>query len=126
MSLNPNYAQAPLIGMAQISSANTNRDGTGTLVSVVTATPNGSRIERIRIQATVTTTAGMVRLFLFDGTNNRLYMEIPVTAATPSGTVAAFSYEGAVSDLVLPTGWILKAAPHNAETFNVQAFGANF
>ncbi|NBX74718.1 MAG: hypothetical protein EBQ89_10555, partial [Alphaproteobacteria bacterium] len=71
MATDPNFAGTPLAGNAQISTANTNRDGTGTLGTVVTAGASGSRIEEIVIEATGTTTAGMIRLFLNDGTNTR-------------------------------------------------------
>lgn len=132
MATDPNFAGTPLAGHGQISAANTNRDGTGTIVTIVTAGAGGSRIEEIVIEATVTTTAGFVRLFLNDGTNTRLWREVAVTAATPSGTVAAFTASVRNDTrpdlplLVLPTGWSLRAATHNAETFNLFAFGGSF
>lgn len=132
MATTPNFADIPLVGLGQISAANTNRDGTGTIVTIATAGASGSRIEEIVVQAAVTTTAGMVRLFLNDGTNTRLWREVPVTAATPSGTVAAFRAMVRNDDrpdlplLLLPTGWSLSAATNNAETFNVFAFGGSF
>ena len=132
MATDPNFAGTPLAGNAQISTANTNRDGTGTLGTVVTAGASGSRIEEVVIEATGTTTAGIVRLFLNDGTNTRLWREVAVTAATPSGTVLAFTASVRNDTrpdlplLVLPTGWSLRASTHNAETFNVFAFGGSF
>jgi hypothetical protein len=132
MATQAQYAAVPKVGIGQLSTANTNRDGTGTLATVFTAGANGSRIERIVIQATGTTTAGMVRLFLHDGTNARLYEEVPVSAVTPSGTTAAFfeTLEAfgtpRLMPLVLPTGWSLRASTHNAESFNVIAVGGDF
>src|SRR5687768_13268335 len=123
MATTPAFAATPIIGRAQIATANTNRDGTGTMGTVATGSTNGTLINRIRIAATVTTTAGMIRLFIYDGTNTRLWLEIPVVAITPSATVAAFAYELAVSDLVLPNTYELRAATEKAETFNVLAFG---
>jgi hypothetical protein len=102
-----------------VSTANTNRDGTGTIVTVFTAGASGSRIDDIVVTATGTTTAGMVRLFLNDGTNTRLWAEIPVTAVTPSGTVQAFTSSMLNQALILPNGWSLRAATNNAETFNI-------
>lgn len=110
-----------------ISTANTGRDGTGTIGTVYTAGAQGSLIELIRVIATGTTTAGMVRLFLHDGANARLYTEIPVTAITPSATVEAFEAEYVpTKPLVLPTGWSLRASTHNAEEFVVRATGGNY
>ncbi len=123
----PIFTLTPQIGMVQISTANANRDGTGTLGTVLSGAVNGTRVDRITVTATVSTTAGMVRLFLYDGTNTRLFYEIPVTAITVSASVAGFTQTIALANgLVLPSGWSLKAATHNAETFNVLAFAGDF
>lgn len=115
------------IGHVVISTANTNLDGTGTLGTVITAGAEGTLVELVRVKATVTTTAGMVRLFLHDGTNARLHKEIDVTAATPSGTVKSFEAEYTpTKPLKLPTGWSLRASTHNAESFVVEALGGNY
>lgn len=119
MSATSNYAATPKTAVAQVSTANTARDGTGTLATVFTAGASGSRIDDIAITATGTTTAGMVRLFLHDGTNARLWREVAVSAITPSATVSPFSSLLGSLALVLQTGWSLRASTHNAETFNV-------
>lgn len=119
MSTSANYASTPRAAVGQVSTANTNRDGTGTLATIFTAGSSGSRVDDIVIQAVGTTTAGMVRLFLHDGTNARLWGEVPVTAVTPSATVQAFTSSLLNQALVLPSGWSLRASTHNAETFNV-------
>lgn len=116
------YAAVPRAAVAQVSTANTNRDGTGTLVTVLSGGANGTRVDDLVVQAVGTTTAGMVRLFLSldGGTTNRLLREVAVSALTPSGTVPAFRAE--LSDLawLLPTSSAqLRASTHNAETFNI-------
>jgi hypothetical protein len=132
MATTVNYANAPRNSVGQISVANSARDGTGTIVSVFAAGTNGSRIDVITVKATATTTAGMVRLFLHDGTNARLWTEVPVTATTPSGTQPSFEANltsGNLSSLLplhLQSGWSLRAAPHNAEAFNVIGRGSDF
>lgn len=116
------YAATPRAAVAQVTAANTNRDGTGTLVTVFTGASTGSRIDDLVVQATGTTTAGMVRLYLSldNGTTNRLIHEIPVSAITPSGTVAAFKAQLFDLALLLPNASaLLRAATHNAETFNI-------
>jgi hypothetical protein len=119
MAINAQYASTPRAALGQVSTANTARDGTGTLATIFTAGSSGSRIDDIKIQATGTTTAGAVRLFLHDGTNARLYDEILVPAITPSTTVEAFSATLVNQAIVLPNGWSLRASTNNAETFNV-------
>jgi len=126
------YASTPKVGIGLLSVANTNRDGTGTLAIVLTAGANGSRIDALVLQATGTTTGGMIRLFVHDGTNARLYAEVPVQAATPGGTVAAWTARLNTNTatqflpLIIPSGYSLRASTNNAETFNVIALGGDF
>lgn len=124
MATNPNYASTPRSAVAQISAANTARDGTGTIVTVIAGAANGTRVDDIIIQATGTTTAGIVRLFLSldNGTTNRLIREVEISARTPSGTTPAFRAELLDLGIILPNAnALLRAAPHNAEAFNVIA-----
>jgi hypothetical protein len=119
MAVQAQYASTPRAAVGQVSVANTNRDGTGTLATIFTAGSSGSRIDDIKIQATGTTTAGVVRLFVHDGTNARLLAENLVTAVTPSTTVEAWSTTLLNQAIVLPNGWSLRASTNNSETFNV-------
>lgn len=125
----PIFPIIPVVGLGQVSAANTNRDGTGTLVSILTGGANGTRIHKIIVYATVTTTAGMVRLFITGGGNTRLWREVAIPALTVSATVMAHSEivelfgEGA---LHLPSTYILKASTHNAEAINVIAEGGDY
>jgi hypothetical protein len=112
----PTFTDTPKVGIVVISTANTNRNGTGTIGTVFTAGTDGSYISKITIKATGTTTAGMVRLFIHDGTNARLLREVDVSALTPSATVKSFSGEITYSEgLIIPTGYSLGASTHNAE-----------
>lgn len=126
MALSPVFAVTPIIGMAQVSAANTNRDGTtGTYVTLVTAGASGTRIAEIVTQAAVTTTAGMVRLFLTDGSTTRMFDEVSIAAATVSATVKGNRVSTTYNNLVIPSGWSIRASTHNAEAINVWALGAN-
>lgn len=127
MSTTPIFVTVPLISGCNISTANTNRDGAGTLGTACTGSAGGTRISRINITALGTTTAGMIRLFIDDGSAIRLWREIPVTAITPSASVAAWTgnlFLSGESALVLPENYVLKASTHNAETFSVVVEGA--
>jgi hypothetical protein len=121
----PIFAQALRQAVAAISTANTNRDGSGTVGTIFTAGTNGSRITRVDIAATGTTTAGVVRLYIHNGSTAFLWREVLVGAITPSATIAAFR-RSIVTDIELPSGYSLRASTHNAETFNVHAFGMDF
>jgi hypothetical protein len=127
MSTSPIFVGTPKAWQNQISAANTARDGSGTLVTIAAGGPNGSRISSVKAVAAATVTAGVVRLFLNDGTNKRLLKEILVPATTPSTSVETWSADYTFVDgLVLANGWSLMAATNNAETFNVFALGGDF
>lgn len=132
MASTPSYASVlPRVAVGVISTANTNRDGTGTgpATAIFTAGASGSKIEEIRVKARGTTTAGMVRIYLWDGsgTDGHLIEEVPVTAITVSSTVEAWE-SGALTfdNLFIPTGWSVTASTHIGETFGVFVFGSDF
>jgi hypothetical protein len=126
MAASPVFAVTPRIGAVQLSVANTNRDGTtGTYGTLISAGNSGTRIAEIAVQATGTTTAGMVRLFTNDGTNNRMFDEISVAAASPTASVKATRISTTYTNLTLPSGWSIKASTHNGEVINVFALGAD-
>lgn len=128
----PSYAATPKCGIGQISTANANRDGTGTIDTIFTAGASGSRIDAISLKAVSTTTAGMIRLFIHDGTNARLLTELPVIAITPSATLPSWEAQLNTNTMtqflpiILPTGYSLRASTEKAETFNVIAEGGDF
>lgn len=120
MASNAQFVGTPKNGVAQVTVANTNLDGTGTLATVYTAGATGSRIDSLLVHATATTTAGMIRLFISDGASNRLIMELPVVAVAPASAIPAWSATvNFPNGLVLQATWLLKASTHNAETFNI-------
>lgn len=125
----PIFPVAARVGVANISSASAIRTTTGVtgLTSLFVAGTNGSRIDRIRVKATATTTNGMVRIWIYSGSGNaQLLFEIPVTALTPSATVASFDTYLNVDMENLPSGYTLYATTEKAEAFNVMAFGGDW
>lgn len=125
----PIFPVAPVVAIANISTANTSRTATGVtnLTLVRAGGTNGTRVDRIRIQATATTTAGMVRLWLYSGSGNaQLRHEEPVSAITPSATVASFNTEITFADLLIPTGWSLYASTEKSEAFNIILHGGDY
>lgn len=124
MSTSANFASTPVSGSARISTANTARDGTGAIAIVYTAPAGGARIDDVTIAAIGNTTAGMIRMYLHDGTAYRLFRELNVSVVTPSGTVPAFIAQLSNLGLVLPSAWSLRVSTHNAESFDVTVTAA--
>ena len=134
MATSPAFASTPKVGVATISTANTASDGTGTIGTIFTAGTSGSRVDKIVVVAiSASTSLGMIRLFIHNGTTAFLYKEIPVSAGT-SGVGSAAMHFGAELDLevlgsalpiFLPTGYSIRASTHIAESFNVICIGAD-
>lgn len=140
MATSAQYSTSPTIDVSQISTANTNRDGSGTTVEIAagpttaSASGVGKRIVGVLVQATGTTTAGTIRFFISvdGGTTKRLIEEVIVSAITVGASTPAWSASvpGLVG-VVLP-GQVssntqkLYASTEKGETFNVIVYGATY
>jgi len=77
-----------------IQTANTAKDGSGTVFTAFTAGANGSRIDQIKVRALGTNVATVLRFFINNGstnatpTNNTLIHEVTIAATTLSETSA--------------------------------------
>ena len=85
----PIFAQTPVFTVGQtITTANTAKDGTGTVVLLYTAGANGSRVDAIKVRSTGTAVATVLRVFVNNGatnataTNNSLYTEATIASTT--------------------------------------------
>jgi len=135
MATSAQFTSSPTLDVTQISTANTNRDGSTGTYTEVCAGPTtssgvgvGKRIFRVVVHATGNTTAGAVRFFISTdgGTNKRLIDEVIVSAVTVGASTSAFRTEvGELVGLVLPGGngtsatQKLYASTEKAETFNI-------
>lgn len=87
----PIYTKTPKIGYSGvITTANTAKDGTGTVNLIFTAGADGARVERVRARAIGTNVATVLRIFINNGSdptsaaNNVLYTEKTIAATTLS------------------------------------------
>lgn len=120
MATNPSFIATPVIGVGSVSTANTARDGSGTLVTVVPNGSTGIRILEVVIKATADPADSVVTLFLHDGTNAHLFDEIDIgNPADGSAAVETYRVSRAYANLVLPVGWSLRAAITAAPTSGV-------
>lgn len=126
MAAEPAFAVTPRIGAVNVATANTNRDGTGTVATLITGASTGTRIAEIVCKARVTTTTGMVRAWLYDGTNYRFLDEYTIAAATVSNSVQGTRVSTSYNNIILPNAsWSIVVATHNAESIDVIALGAD-
>ncbi len=115
------FVTTPKAPAVRIASANTARDGSGTLGTLYTAGSAGAFFKGFRYQAEGTTTVGVIRIFIqAAGVGNfELKREMLVAAVTPSTTVEATSGEWyPAAGIMLGAGDVVKVGTHNAETFS--------
>ncbi len=118
----------PVSSTTIVSQANPNRDGTGPMGSFASGGATGQNVQGVSICAQAATTAGMIRLYVKPQSGPAaLRAEIPVAAATPSGTVPAWSFEYRPAiPLYVGPGCTLQASTENAEPFALIAFIQQF
>jgi hypothetical protein len=133
MSTSAQYASTPKFGSATLTTADTSLTAPSTVGTIVSAGASGTRIDYIDVQGVATTIAGLVNLFVYDGTNYILWNQVPVIAITSSTTSPAFSAvlssnnNSNIMPLTLPTGYSLRATTSVAQTgVRVTAYGGDF
>ena len=123
----------PVVSWGTVTTANTAKDGTGTVVTVFTAGTNGARIDRIKVRHTGTAVQTVVRVFVNNGStnatpaNNVLYAEQTIPACTLSETTAALDMIIPL-DMALPAGYKLNVTIGTtiAAALAVSCEGGNF
>lgn len=110
----------PSTGVVTVSTANTARDGSGTLTTLYTAGASGATIARVRCMhqgaITVASTAMVCRLWLTSGATTVLVDEVALPSATPSASVVGAVATFSKTNLVLKAGDILKVTTSVSET----------
>jgi hypothetical protein len=111
-------------GYATLTTADSSMTGAGALlVFSSNNSDNGCSIKSITIKAAgKSTTSGMIRLFLDDGTGTALtlFKEIMVPSQTPDATDQSFEYTVVFeNDWDVKAGYCIYASTQNSEIFNV-------
>lgn len=96
-----------------LKTANTAKDGTGTVLTVFTAdATNGSYVQKVRFRAAGTNVATVARVFINNGStnataaNNVLFDEITLPATTGSETAQINNVE-ILLNIALPAGYVI-------------------
>src|SRR5579864_3342742 len=79
--------------------------GTGAQTLVTANTSTGTKVEEIDVAVSGTSVAGLVYIWLYDGSAYHLRDTIPITAATASTTAASFQASRTYSNLFVPHNW---------------------
>jgi len=97
--------------------------------SIVSAGSNGTKVEQIRIvQIATTSAAGLVNLFLYDGTTHHLFDQYSFATATLTTSNAVTPVDRYYQNLMLKNGWSIRASVSvsgGASAFKVFAIGGD-
>ena len=122
--------QTPIIGIASVTTAlttRTNITGTTGLVQLTALdATQPTRIDSIDIQATATTAACLVWIWIYNGTTSYLWFEITMAGATGSATVPGDNKPVPVYNFIVPAGYQLYTSATVTQNMNVFARGGKF
>lgn len=103
------FAATPNVACALCSATlDTSLTAPTNVTSLTVGGASGTKVTEVVFQAVGTTVAGMINLFLYDGSTYHLVKQYVVTAVTSSTTAAAYRIRDQFTDLIVKNGWTLK------------------
>lgn len=129
----PIYSKVPKVSFGSVATANTAKDGTGTVVTVFTAGAEGGFVNSIVFRAKGTNVATVARVFLNNGssnttaTNNSLIHEITLPATTNSET-SQLAHQELILNRTIPAGYVINITIGTtvAAGYAVTCFGGDY
>lgn len=126
----PGFAATIGSESAAVVTANTNRDGTGTIATVCTAGSSGTRIEEIVAKCDGDPADSTLVFYKYDGSAYLVWDEWDIgNPAAGSTTVASYREMRKYENLLLPSSWSLRASITVALTagqFQINAEAGDF
>lgn len=134
LNTKPVYSAIAKAAWDALATANTAKDGTGTVITIFTAhATKGSRLEKVKVRAKGTNVATVLRFFLNNGStnataaNNTLIYEVTIAATTLSEVAALVDYD-ITFGYALPPGYKIMCTIGTtiAAGIQVTAFGGDY
>lgn len=126
MATSPSFAATPRIGNVSIATADSSYTAPTNVGTLLTGASTGTRISEIVVKCAATSSAAIVRLFLYDGSTYYLFDEYTIAAATGSGSVQQTRVSTTYNNLILPSAsWSLRVTTSVSQTTHVTALGAD-
>lgn len=126
MAASPSFVSTPRIGSVSIATADSSYTSPTNFETLITGAANGTKINEIVVKNAATSNAAVVRIFLYDGTNYRLFDEISVTLTTASSTNATSRARMVYDNLILPSSsWSIRVSTSVSQATHVTALGGD-
>lgn len=114
-----------VVGQGTITAANSNLDGSGILVDILTATENGTEIKSITIASLGSTKEDIVRFFIADGTDYYLWMEIVIPPSTQASFIPSLKIE-LREEFKLESRFIIAASTNIGQPYAITIQGTSW
>ncbi|SEU32819.1 hypothetical protein [Paenibacillus sp. NFR01] len=139
----PIFPITPVVSWGTVTTANTAKDGTGTMVTVFTAGANGARIDQIKVRHKGANVATALRFFINNGNdasvaaNNSLVHEATIALANANEAAALADFDITIPKNTTETACPIPYLPPNyklniaigttvAAGLQVTVFGGNY
>jgi hypothetical protein len=127
----PIFPNVPIIGIANVSgqtavTARTPITGTTGLVKLTDTSTNGTRIDAITVKATGTSVAGLLDIWIYNGTTSFLFDEIAYAAVTANTTTVSNVATTTYATLTLPPTYQIYVSQQVTSNCAVFAFGGQY
>lgn len=112
MATTPAFAATPAVGSGIVpATLDTSLTAPANATTILTGIAAGTKIEEIVVEGLLTTVAGVLNVFLHDGTTYHLYDQFLITAVTSSTTAKAYRASRQYPNLVLlNAAWTLRVS----------------
>ena len=129
MAAAPAYAATPVAWTGLIpATADTSWTAPTNITTLGSAGSSGTKIVQVDVIPAGTVVAGLVNVFLYDGSAYHLHESVTIAAYSSSTTAAPPKQSFAYDNLVLPNGWSLRVTgtvAGNVSLVTVNAYGAS-
>ena len=127
----PIFPNVPIIGLANVSgqtavTARTPITGTTGLVKLTDTSTNGTRVDAITVKATGTSVAGLLDIWIYNGTTSFLFDEIAYAAVTANTITVSNVATTTYATLTLPPTYQLYVSQQVTSNCAVFAFGGQY
>lgn len=111
MATAPAFAATVNVGSGLVpATLDTSLTAPTNVTTIVTGGSSGTKVEELIFQAVLTTAAGVVNVFLYDGSTYNLYDQVLIAAVTSSTTAVAWRTNRQYSNLIVKSGWTLRVS----------------
>lgn len=131
VNTDPIFVKAPIVGIATLTTptavtSRANITGTTNLTQLTATSTDGTRVDRILVQAKGNTAAAQFFIWVYNATTSFLMDEFTVAAVTASNTAPGFTIYKDYDFLVLPPTYQLFVSTTIQQDYNAFAFGGTY